>query len=323
MIPDKNVPGFVYDLIIIGAGPSGLTAGLYASRARLKVLLFEDPSTPIQTNLSDLIENYPGFPEGIKGYELMDRIKNQVNLFDLKIKSERVEGIKSERKEDFNMFNIKTENGNYNSLAVIIASGAKLKELGISGEDKFRGKGVSYCATCDGAFFQGKDIVVIGGGDTAIEEVLFLTKFAKKVTLIHRRNRLRATKILQERVFSNDKIEFIWDSQIIEITGKEKLEKVKVKNVLTNKQSEVLCSGVFIFVGYIPNTEFIKENLDLDEKGYIITDDNMKTSQDGIFACGDCRKKSLRQIVTACGDGATAAFLAQHYIEKLKGTEYK
>jgi thioredoxin reductase (NADPH) len=187
--------------------------------------------------------------------------------------------------------------------------------LDIPGEDKLRGRGVSYCATCDGALFKDKEVVVIGGGDTALEEAIFLTKFVKKVSVIHRRNALRGTKILQERSFASKNIEFIWDSVPVEIKGTNKVEGVKIKNVKTNAEQNILCNGVFIFVGYAPNTSFLKDILTLDENGYIITDDSCLTSKHGIFACGDCRKKLLKQVVTACGDGATAAFACQRYFE--------
>ena len=213
---------------------------------------------------------------------------------------------------------METDDKSYTSRAVIIASGARPKRLDISGEDKFRGKGVSYCATCDGALFKNKEVVVAGGGDTALEEAIFLTRFAKKVTVIHRRNALRGTKILQERAFSNKKIEFVWDAGISEILGDTKVSTVKVKNVKTGAEKDLSCDGVFIFVGYTPNTAFLKDLLPLDESGYIIADDDCLTSKPGIFACGDCRKKLLRQVVTACGDGATAAFACQRYMENLQ-----
>lgn len=312
-----------YDVIIIGGGAAGLTAALYASRARLKTLLIESLSVPGQAIITDCIENYPGFPDGINGFELIDKFKKQTERFGTVFKVAHVKKIGECRIEDCNGWRIEAEKETYTSLSLIIASGARLKKLGVPGEDKLQGKGVSYCATCDGALYKDKDIVVVGGGDTAVEEALFLTRFGKKVTLIHRRDRLRATKVLQERVFANKKMEFVWESKAIEILGKDRVSAVKVKNIKTGKDIDIACNGVFIFVGYLPNTDLVKGILKLDKKDYIVTDDNMSTSRQGIFACGDCRQKLLRQVVTACGDGATAAFAAQQYVEGLKGIAYK
>ncbi len=309
-----NQNNIIYDIIIIGGGPAGLTAGLYSTRARLKTLLIESYTVPSQAVVTASIENYPGFPEGIGGFELIDRFKKQAENFGLEFSVGNVQSIA----KDINGWQLAVEDKMYNCGALIIASGARPKELGVNGEAKFRGRGVSYCATCDGALFRNKDIVVVGGGDTAVEEALFLTRFGRKITLIHRRDKLRATKILQERVLSHEKIDFVWSSQVVEILGNENVEAVKIQNIKTQKYSELPCDGVFIFVGLIPNTDFLKRIIELDEAGYIMTDDNMKTSSDGIFACGDCRKKPLRQVITACGDGATAAFSAQRYVEELK-----
>ncbi|MDP2921008.1 MAG: thioredoxin-disulfide reductase [Candidatus Omnitrophota bacterium] len=300
-----------YDCIIIGGGPAGLTAAIYASRARLKTLLIESISIPCQAITTDHIENYPGFPEGINGFELIEKFKKQAEKFGAKFIAGEVKGIKENKPG----WTIETDDKPYTSRAVIIASGARPKRLGIPGEDKFRGRGVSYCGTCDGALFKNKEVVVAGGGDTALEEAIFLTRFAKKVTVIHRRSALRGTKILQERAFANKKIEFIWDAVISEILGEAKVSAVKVKNVKTGAEKDLLCDGVFIFVGYTPNTAFLKDLLPLDQSGYIIADDNCLTSKVGIFACGDCRKKLLRQVVTAAGEGATAAFACQHFLE--------
>jgi len=304
----------IYDIIIIGGGPAGLTAGLYTSRARLKTLLIESYTVPSQAVITTAIENYPGYTEEIEGFKLIDKFRKQAEKFGLEFDVGNVGGIQ----KNINGWQVEVEDKIHHCLALIIASGARPKELGIPGEGKFRGRGVSYCATCDGAFFKDKDIVVVGGGDSAVEEALFLTKFVKKLTLIHRRDRLRATKVLQERAFENEKIDFIWSSKVIEILGKENVEAVKIKNLHTQQVSEIPAQGVFIFVGLIPNTDFIKGIIQLDEAGYIITDEAMRTSKEGIFACGDCRKKLFRQIVTACGDGATAAFSTQKYLEEFK-----
>lgn len=308
-----------YDVIIIGGGPAGLTAALYASRARLKTLLLESYFVPGQAVITDCIENYPGFPDGINGFELIEKFKKQVQKFGAEIKMGDVKRIEKHK----NGWRVDVEGKTHNSLSLLVASGARPKKLGVPGEERLQGRGVSYCATCDGALYKDKDVVLVGGGDTAIQEALFLTRFAKKVSVIHRRKRLRATRILQERALANKVIEFIWESRIIEIMGKDKVGGVKVKNINTEKETEVSCDGVFIFAGYSPNTDFIKGLLKSDKDGYILTDDDMNTSKKGIFACGDCRKKLLRQVVTACGDGATAAFSAQQYVEELKGVAYK
>jgi len=300
-----------YDVIIIGGGPAGLTAGIYASRARLKTLLIESFSVPGQAIAADHIENYPGFPDGINGFELIEKFKNQAAKFGTEIIVSKVKGIKPNKSG----WKIETEDKSYTALSVIIAAGASPKKLNAPGEDRLRGKGVSYCATCDGALFKNREVVVVGGGDAALEEALFLTRFVKKATVIHRRNALRGTKILQERTFCNKKIEFIWDSVVSEISGLDKVTGVKVKNFKTGKEMDFACNGVFIFVGYTPNTGFLKDLVKLDKNGYIVTDDNCNTSRPGIFACGDCCRKLLRQVVTACGQGATAAFACHQYLE--------
>ncbi|MDP2981002.1 MAG: thioredoxin-disulfide reductase [Candidatus Omnitrophota bacterium] len=302
-----------YDVIIIGGGPAGLTAGIYASRARIKTLLIESFSVVCQVVMTDHIENYPGFPDGVNGFELIDKFKKQAEKFGTEFIAAEVKEIKEAKPG----WQIITEDKTYTASSIIIASGASPKRLDIPGEDKFRGKGVSYCGTCDGALFKNKEVVVVGGGDTALEEALFLTRFVKKAAVIHRRNALRGTKILQERVFADKKIEFVWDSVVTEITGAGRVASVKIKNVKTNAVTDFSCDGVFIFVGYTPNTGFLKGVVPLDEAGYIISDDNCLTSKPGIFAAGDCRKKLLRQVVTACGEGATAAFACQHYLEAI------
>ncbi|MBC8500002.1 MAG: thioredoxin-disulfide reductase [Candidatus Atribacteria bacterium] len=310
----------MFDAIIIGGGPAGLTAGIYLSRARMNTLLIEKAMPGGQAVLTEIIENYPGFPEGISGPELMQKMEEQAVRFGLKIEYGEVAEVKI--KED-KVKIIKINNQEYNTLAIILASGAEASKLGIPREEELRGRGVSYCATCDAPFFKDQKVVVIGGGDTAIEEALYLTKFVREVTIIHRRDRLRATKILQERVVANKKINFAWDSVVIKILGKEKVEGLLIQNKKTGEEKKVPCQGVFVFVGNIPNSKFLKELVKLDQKGYIFTNDNMMTSQEGIYACGDVRKKLLRQVVTACGEGATAAFAAQKYIEELKGVSYK
>jgi len=310
----------IYDAIIIGGGPAGLTAGIYLSRARMNTLLIEKALPGGQAILTEIIENYPGFPHGIAGPELMQKMEEQAVRFGLKIEYGEVEEVKI--KED-KVKIVRINNQEYKTLTIILASGAEASKLGVPGEEELRGRGVSYCATCDAPFFKDQKIVVVGGGDTAIEEALYLTKFVREVTIIHRRDRLRATKILQERVFTNKKINFAWDSVVTKVLGNEKVEGVLIQNKKTGEEKEIPSQGVFVFVGNVPNSKFLNELIKLDQKGYILTDDNMMTSQEGIYACGDVRKKILRQVVTACGEGATAAFAAQKYIEEIKGVSYK
>jgi len=310
----------IYDVIIIGGGPAGLTAGIYLSRARMDTLLIEKALPGGQAILTEIIENYPGFPHGIAGPELMQKMEEQAVRFGLKIEYGEVEEVKI--KED-KVKIVRINNQEYKTLTIILASGAEASKLEVPGEEELRGRGVSYCATCDAPFFKHQKIVVAGGGDTAIEEALYLTKFVWEVTIIHRRDRLRATKILQERVFANKKINFAWDSVVTRVLGNEKIEGVLIQNKKTGEEKEIPCQGVFVFVGNIPNSNFLKKLVKLGEKGYILTDDNMMTSQEGIYACGDVRKKILRQVVTACGEGATASFAAQKYIEEIKGVSYR
>jgi len=308
----------LYDVIIIGAGPAGLTAAIYTSRSRLKTLLIESFTVPGQAVVTSDIENYPGFPEGLNGFELIDKFKKQAGKFGAMFKVGDVKEIKKRKLEDEDVWEINLNEESILGSSVILAMGAHPKKLDVPGEEALIGKGVSYCAVCDAAFFKNKKIAVIGGGNTAIEEALFLTKFADKVTVIHRRNKLRAAEILQERAFADKKIEFIWDSIVESIQGQEKIGSLRLKNVKTNEENTFDCDGVFVFVGYEPNTGFIKDTIRLDENGYVIADENMSTSKPGIFACGDVRKKLLRQIVTACGDGAIAAVSARMYLQHLK-----
>lgn len=301
-----------YDLVIIGAGPGGLTAGLYAARARMNVLLIEKAVPGGQILVTDWIENYPGFPEGISGFDLAEKIKDQAMALGLEIETAEVQGLDlsgTTKEVILKKKRIKTK-------SLIIASGASPRKLGV-GEDKFMGKGISFCATCDGPFFRDKVVVAVGGGDTAVQESIFLTKFAKKVYLVHRRDELRATKILQERAFSNDKIEFIWDSVVTGMDGFFGVEKVHVKNVKTGNESQIEANGCFIWIGILPNTEFIKGDVKTDESGFILVDTKMQTNVPGVFAIGDVRDTPLRQIATAVGDGAVAAVSAEHYVENL------
>ncbi len=308
-----------YDLVIIGAGPAGLTAGLYASRARLKTLLLEQLALGGQVITAEKIENYPGFPAGIPGPELVKKMEEQAREFGLEIKLERAEKIELDRDDK----KVISEENIYAAPAVIIASGAKWAALNVPGEKELRGRGVSYCATCDAPFFKNKEVVVVGGGNTAVSEAVFLTKFCKKVTLVHRRHMLRATQILQERLKVCSNAEIIWDSMVTGISGKKNVEAIRIKNLKTEKEENINARGIFIFAGLKPNTEFLGNLIEKDDFGYIKTNENMETSFPGIFACGDVRQKQLRQIINACGDGAVAYFSAQHYIDKMRGSEYK
>lgn len=300
----------MFDLIIIGAGPAGIAAGIYAKRAMLDCLIIDKQGIGGQMVLSDLIENYPGFLS-ISGFELMNKFKEHAEKLGINIKQTEVESIS---KSD-DRFTIKLASEEIQAKSVIIATGAKPKKIGFPGENKFTGRGVSYCATCDGPFFRDMEVAVIGGGDTAAKEANYLTKHAKKVYLIHRRNELRAEKINQEKVFENPKIELIWDSVPLEIQGVDIISHLLINNVKSNEKSLLDVQGVFIFIGHEPNTEFI--SVKKDENGFILTDENMQTSIKGIFAAGDCRHKRLKQVVTAVGDGALAAVSAEDYINIL------
>ncbi len=303
-----------YDLVIIGGGPAGLTAGIYASRARLNVLLLEKVVPGGQVLVSDWIENYPGFPEGSSGYDLVNKMVEQAKQFGLAIESGQVLSLDPSE----TVKKVELSDKTITTLSIIIATGASPRKLGVPGEDMFIGKGVSFCATCDGPFFKDSVVAAVGGGDTAVQESIYLTKFAKKVYLIHRRDELRATKILQERVMANDKIEVLWDSVLTGIGGGlTNVEKINVKNLKTDEEKEIPVSGCFIWVGTFPNTSFLKDSVKVDKYGFIIVNQNMETSAPGIFAAGDVRNTPLRQIVTAVGDAAIAAVSAEHYIENI------
>ncbi len=303
-----------FDLVIIGGGPAGLTAGLYAARARLNVVLIEKAACGGQVVISDWIENYPGFPQGISGFDLVQKITEQTKRFDLTIETNEVISLDlSDQVKE-----IKLNDRVITTHTIIIATGALPQKLGVPGEDTFYGKGVSFCATCDGPFFRDSVVAAVGGGNTAVQESLFLTKFAKKVYLIHRRDELRATKILQERAFANKKIESVWDSVVTAINGGlTNVEGITIKNVKTGDTKELSVDGCFIWVGIHPNTGFLGDSINLNEAGFVITDLKMETSVPGVFAAGDVRNTPLRQIATAVGDAAIAAFSAEQYIDSL------
>ena len=290
-----------------------MTAGLYNARARLSVLLLERLAPGGQVLTTDRVENYPGFPDGVSGFELMDRMKTQAERFGLKIQNEEVIRLELSEKRKAVFLN----SGTLESKTIILACGATWKKLGIEGEERLMGRGISFCATCDGPFYRDEEVAVIGGGDTAVEEAIFLTRFVKKIYLVHRRDKLRATKLLQERAMSEEKITLVWDTIPLRILGQNSVEAVEMRNVKTGDVQRKEVKGVFVFIGTIPNTELVKDSVKLDENGFILTDDNMQTSIPGVFAAGDIRSKLFRQISTAVGEGAAASYSAERYLESL------
>jgi thioredoxin reductase (NADPH) len=301
-----------YDVAIIGAGPGGLSAAVYAARGGLRTVIFEKGLVGGQIVLTTEIENYPGFEESLSGFELIDKMKKQAEKFEAEIKEEEVKAIGLEGLCKI----IETSSGTYRAKSVILATGAHPRKLNVPGEAKYTGRGVSYCATCDGALYRDKVVAVVGGGDSAVEEAMFLTRFAQKVYIIHRRDKLRAVKIVQERAFKNEKIEIIWDTVIQGIDGGDQLEKIHLYNRKTEKFNTLPVDGLFVYVGIIPNNELIESRIDLSEQGFILTDEEMHTNIPGIYAAGDIVDKPLRQVVTAAGEGATAAFSAEKWIQE-------
>ncbi len=299
-----------YDVIIVGGGPAGLSAGIYTARARLTSLLIERGVVGGQIINAEQVENYPGFPEGISGYDLTQSMHQQATKFGLETVTAEVTGIEINGKQKA----VKTTAGDFFARALVIVSGSERQKLGIPGEAEFTGKGISYCATCDGAFFKDKPVVVVGGGNAAITEAIELTKFASKITVIHRRHELRATKILQERAFAKPNMEFLWDTVVEEIMGEAFVNRLRVRNVKTGQESSLDVAGVFMSVGFKPNTDYLRGILTFDATGAIVANDRMETSVPGIFAAGDIRSNSIRQVISAAGDGATAAVNAEKYL---------
>lgn len=305
-----------YEAIIIGGGPAGLTAGLYLKRAGIEAVLLEKVlpgGTPLNTWR---VENYPGFPEGISGKELMDRFTAHAKAFDLPVR-EFTEAVSLSFKSG--RFNIKVNDGEIAAPGVIVASGTEPVRMGIPGENELIGRGISFCATCDGMFFRDLDVAVIGGGDSAIEEALSLANIVRKVYVVHRRDALRAQKILQERAFGNPKMEFLWNKRPVEVAGKDQVEHLVLEDTGTGERTSLPVSGVFVYVGYRPNTEFLGDLVERDKTGFIITDEELATRTDGLYAAGDVRKKTLRQISTAVGDGALAAVNLERYLLGSRG----
>ncbi|MEA3345188.1 MAG: thioredoxin-disulfide reductase [Chloroflexota bacterium] len=305
-------------VIIIGSGPAGLTAGIYAGRAQLEPLLISGNLLGGQPSETDVIENYPGFPEPISGQDLAQLMQQQAERFGTRILQDEVMEVDLSNRP----FKVQTQGDSYQAQALIIATGVSPRKLDVPGEEEFTGRGVSYCAVCDGFFYRDKRVAVVGGGDSATKEAIFLTRFAEQVIVIHRRDRLRAERILQQRAFDNDGIDFLWDSVVREIVGQRVVTGVQVENVRNGDASLVPVGGVFIYVGSIPNTEFLRGELELDERGYIVTDGRNHTSRRGVFAAGDVQSGVLKQIATAVGSGAVAAMEAEEYIAELEGRTY-
>ncbi|MDA3886256.1 MAG: thioredoxin-disulfide reductase [Candidatus Delongbacteria bacterium] len=298
------------DLIIIGGGPAGLTAGIYAARSKMNVIMLEKMMPGGNVSITAEVENYPGTPN-ITGPDLIIQMEKQARDFGLEIKSEEVIHIEPGAGTEGHL--VKSDSNEYRTKSVLIVSGSSPRQIGCEGETEHLGRGVSYCATCDGAFFRDKEIAVVGGGDSAVEEALYLTKFASKITIIHRRDKLRATKVIQDKAFKHPKIDFIWDSVVESIEGKMIVDNLKLKNVKTNEISDLKVQGIFVFVGYIPGTSFVPGIIDRDQAGYIKADMEMRTNIPGIFAAGDIIVKKQRQIITACGDAATAIKSIEFY----------
>ncbi len=298
-----------FDVVIIGGGPAGLAAGVYAARGRRKAVLLEKGVVGGQIALTELVENYPGI-KSINGFDLAQEMLQQAESYGMETAYVEVSGIE----QTGDLWTVRTSDGDYTTKAIIMTAGADYDKLGIPGEVELTGKGVSYCATCDAAFFKDMETIVVGGGDAALEEAIFTTRYATKVTLVHRRDELRGSAILQERAFANDKIDFKWNTVVTDILGDEQVTGVKLKDVKTGEESEMPTSAVFIFIGQHPNTDFMADLVPIDKGRHIIVDEWMKTPQPGLFAAGDVRQNSARQVASSVGDGVTAAIGAEHYI---------
>jgi thioredoxin reductase (NADPH) len=300
-------------VIIIGSGPAGLTAALYTARANLNPLVISGNQLGGQISITNEVENYPGFPEGSSGPELVELMQKQAERFGARVLIDEVTEVDF---KEGSPFHIKTHGDEFEADAVIVTVGASPNRLGVPGEEELIGRGVSFCATCDGFFFRDKDVLVVGGGDSAIEEALFLTRFVNRVRVIHRRDELRAGEALKRRAFENEKIEFVWDSVLEEIRGDGKVESALVRNVKKDEAVTLDTDGVFIFIGHLPNSSFFKEQLELDKAGYLITDDRMMTSVPGVFAAGEIQDSVFRQITTSVGQGAAAGMMTERWLEE-------
>lgn len=304
-----------YEVVIIGSGPAGYTAGIYTSRAKLNTLLISGSLPGGQLMTTSEVENYPGFPNGIFGPELMMNMRQQAERFGAKLLDDEVVEVDFKRRP----FGIRTQGQEFRSESVIICTGASPRKLGLKAEREFAGKGISYCATCDGPFFKGEDIAVVGGGDTAIEEATFLTKFGKSVKIIHRKDSLRASKILQEKAFENPKIDFVWDHVVSDISGNRKISSISVRNLRTGEERKISVGGLFVAIGHEPNTSIFRGQLQLDDKGYIALTKNTKTSVEGVFAAGDVHDYRYRQAITAGGFGCMAALDVEKWLVEIRG----
>ena len=308
MTPDSNI----YDIIIIGAGPSGLTASLYTSRAKFKTLTITGPMVGGQIALTYTVDNYPGFPEGITGPELSDLMKKQAEKFGTEFLDSSVTSV------DFSSKPMKvfTDTDEYQAKSVIIATGSLNRKLGLESEDRLMGRGVFVCATCDAVLYQDKTVVVVGGGDSAVQEALDLSKFASKIYVVHRRDELTACKCLTARALENEKISFIWNTEVIDILGERRVESVRLRNRKIGEEYTRDTDGVLLAIGWIPNTDLFKGQVELDEKGYIISKNDVETSVEGVFVCGDINDSEYRQVITACGSGCMAAIRAERYLQR-------
>lgn len=304
-------------VLVLGSGPAGLSAALYAARAELEPVVLTGMELGGQAGLTHVIENYPGFPDGVGGPELGELFQKQAERFGAKVEFDTAVSVDLSSRP----FHVKTENGEYLAETLIIGTGARPNHLEIPGEYEFTGRGVSYCATCDGWFFKDKKVVVVGGGDSALEEGLFLTRFASSVTIVHRRDALRAGKVLQTRAFNNPKVSFIWDTVVTDAVGDGKLEHLKLKNVKTGEESTLEADGLFIFIGHTPNTQMFEGQLDMRDGGYIVSNHLMETNVEGVFVAGEVADNHFRQVVTSAGMGAAAAIQATHFLEKISAAE--
>ena len=304
-------------VIVIGSGPAGLTAALYTARAVLNPLVISGSELGGQISITNEVENYPGFPEGITGPELVEVMQKQAEKFGARVLIDEVTEVNF---KDGSPFSLKTHGDTFEAEAVIVCVGASPHRLGVPGEEEMIGRGVSFCATCDGFFFRDKDVVVVGGGDSAMEEALFLTRFASLIKVIHRRDELRAGETLKKRAFANEKISFIWDSVVEEIVGDGKVEAVRTRNVKTDETNELATDGVFIYIGHYPNTSLFEGQLEMDERKYLITDEHMGTSVEGVFAAGEVQDPIFRQVATSVGQGCAAAMMAERWLEERSKT---
>lgn len=302
----------LYDVIVIGGGPGGYTAALYAARANLSVAILEKLSPGGQMGTTDVIDNYPGFPQGVNGFELAMQMKEGAERFGAQTQLAEVTQVELAGQ----VKTIHTSGGDYQARTVVLATGAHPRELGLPGERELRGRGVSYCATCDGMFYRGKAVVVVGGGNTAVSDVLYLSRLCEKVYLVHRRDTLRASKVYLDPLQKAENVEFVWDSEVKQLLRDQAVTGVRVRNKKTGEERDIPCGGVFVAVGYLPNTELYRGQVELDEAGYVLADETTQTNLPGVFAVGDLRKKPLRQVVTAASDGAVAAHFIEEYLNQ-------